>query len=287
MDYQTPGLASVLESLKAYAPANAQVQEQTYDAFTALQADAERDDDLEEGEYDPMSYDPSQPLTNTPQPQPLPQQLPLVTRTHSQTSPAQQQQHPPSALQHPQTLPKKTYPTPAYPPATIITWAPALRHVTSLSASNPDFIHRIRHLISTQHIHERQWHASRLSLMNRLSNREDSRLKLDSVLDSLGGNIKKRSREDELTPEEELRTYDRKVYKACLEMEKACVKDLGKLEVPFFCTMGGLGSKKKEEGEKEEGKKGEERNGKFREEELMVLQGRMIELLEDLCGGEE
>ncbi len=123
--------------------------------------------------------------------------------------------------------------------------------------------------------------------MNRLSNREDSRLKLDSVLGSLGGNIKKRSREDELTPEEELRIYDRKVYKACLEMEKACVKDLGKLEVPFFCTMGGLVSRKKEEGEKEEGKKGKKRNGKFREEELMVLQGRMIEVLEDLCGGEE
>ncbi len=117
--------------------------------------------------------------------------------------------------------------------------------------------------------------------MNRLSNREDSRLKLDSVLDSLGGNIKKRSREDELPPEEELRIYDRKVYKACQEMEKACVKELGKLEVPFFCTMGGLVSKKKE------GKKGEKRNGTVREEESMVLQGRMIELLEDLCGGEE
>lgn len=94
--------------------------------------------------------------------------------------------------------------------------------------------------------------------------------------------MKKRALEDEVSVEDDLRTYDKKVYKACQEMGAACVKELQKLEVPFFCTMRGLVTTKGE-GEK----KVEKKKGTIREEELMDLRGRMVQLLEDLCGSED
>lgn len=280
-DYQTPDLASVLKTLRAYAPSNAQFpdQQHTHDLIPSLQAEVRGDGDFEEGEYDPGGYDPTQPQTSTFQRQSTPRQLPFNPQPDYQHStPQQHQQRPPPTQQPPQPAPKKTYPTTAYPPSTITTWAPALRHITTLSASNPEFTLRIRPLITIQHTHERQWHAGRLALLQKLSAREASRSKLDSVLGSLGGNIEKRSREDELTPEQELIIYDRKVYKACQEMEAASVGELERLEVPFFCTMGELIS---EQGEK----RGQKRKGTVSREELAELRGRTVQLLEDLCGG--
>lgn len=71
--------------------------------------------------------------------------------------------------------------------------------------------------------------------------------------------------------------YDKKVYRACQEMVAATTKELAKLEVPFFCTTRGLVS----------GKGTVRTKGTITEDELVGLQKRMLELLEDLCGGEE
>ncbi|KAK4690124.1 hypothetical protein P7C71_g6600, partial [Lecanoromycetidae sp. Uapishka_2] len=298
MNYTTPGIASILETLRAYTPSNNHPQQYSnyaptqglYDSNVPLQTEAGGDDDLEEGEYDPMSYDPTQPLPTTYPPPDPPHQIPFTTRPELQPFTPQQvlQQNPSHIQQQPapqkpaQPAPKKTYQTPAYSPATITTWPPALRHITSLAANNLEFIHRIRHLITTQHTHERQWHSSRLTLVQKLSARGDSRSKLDSVLGSLGGNVTKNGGEKELSVDEELKIYDKKVHQACQEMEAACIKELRKLEVPFFCTMRGLVTEKGEAGKQIEKKK-----GTIREEELAVLMGRMLQLLEDLCGGEE
>lgn len=43
-------------------------------------------------------------------------------------------------------------------------------------------MHRIRHLIQTQHEHERQWWDGRVSLVTQQAGREEGRRKLNSVL---------------------------------------------------------------------------------------------------------
>lgn len=112
-----------------------------------------------------------------------------------------------------------------------------------------------------------------------MAGREEGRKKLDSVLGSLGGHIATSTSSD-LSEEQELKLYDRKVYKACKEMVAATGKELRKLEVPFFCLGEGLVSPKGD------GKAQEKRRGTISEQDLVQLRGRMMVLLEDLCGEE-
>lgn len=112
-----------------------------------------------------------------------------------------------------------------------------------------------------------------------MAGREEGRRKLDSVLGSLGGHVNA-SKVDELSEEQELKIYDRKVHKACKEMVAATMKELKKLEVPFFCIGEGLVS------EKGDGKAQGKRKGTISEHDLVELRGRMMVLLEDLCGEE-
>lgn len=116
-------------------------------------------------------------------------------------------------------------------------------------------------------------------MKKRLAGREEGRKKLDSVLGSLGGHVASSNCND-LSEEQEMKLYDRKVYKACKEMVNATMKELRKLEVPFFCVMEGLVSPKGD------GKAQGKRNGTISEAELGELRGRMMALLEDLCGEE-
>ncbi len=104
-------------------------------------------------------------------------------------------------------------------------------------------------------------------------------------MNALGGAINSSSStKDELSEEQELKMYDRKVHKACKEMAAATVKELGKLEVPFFCVVEGLVSGKGEgDGDGKARGKGK---GTISEGELGELRGRMMGLLEDLCGEE-
>ncbi|KAL2056776.1 hypothetical protein ABVK25_003171 [Lepraria finkii] len=277
--YQTPDLASVLRTLAAYAPAPTQApigQEKASPYHTEAR---DEDEELGGGEYDPAAIPSPSSVTPTQAPaytQPAPQQpLPATCTPPLQERQPVPQQAPPAIITPPPV--KKTYTTPQCPPATIITWAPALRHVTTLTNSNPEFNHRVKHLIKTQHQHEWQWWATREELTKRLHGRAASRTKLDSVLSSLGGKTASLNQTD-LPPEKELEIYDKKVvYRACQEMAAATTKELAKLEVPFFCTMKGLVS----------GKGKSKRKGKITEDELVGLQKRMLELLEDLCGGKE
>ncbi len=92
------------------------------------------------------------------------------------------------------------------------------------------------------------------------------------------------SSKDEVPAEQELAMYDRKVHKACREMAAATEKELRRLEVPFFCVGEGLvGEKGDGDGDGEARGK---RKGRISEQELVELRGRMMVLLEDLCGEE-
>lgn len=110
---------------------------------------------------------------------------------------------------------------------------------------------------------------------------------LASVGGGAGGAGAGETEEDDA--EAELRAYDRKVYGALREMAEATAKELARLGVPFFGTKAELvvrdgeeeGSREEKEEETTEGKELKE-SGKISERELRVLQGRMVELLEDM-----
>lgn len=302
-----PDLASILATLAASAPTHIGYPPPFRDTNVYQRGD-QATEELEEGEYDPEEdYDPSLPLITTPhhqlqpQIQPRPQQhqppylqaqsKPHTPQPQSIPQPYQQppnQHHPPIPPQQQQQQlqpqpttqtppPQKPPPPPGPPPSTITTYPPALRHTTHLTTSSPTFTTRIRHLICTQHTHERQWWSQRQTLLSTLSSRDEKKKKLDSVLESIGGKLGTTGGGGELSPEKEVEIFDRKVLRACREMEKEMRRELRALEVPFFCIKEDLILGKGEEGEK----------GKITQVELGKLQMRMIELLEDLCGEEK
>lgn len=78
--------------------------------------------------------------------------------------------------------------------------------------------------------------------------------------------------------------YDKKVHKACVEMVNATMAELQAIGVPFF------GLRREfvlQEGEDDQdmdsGVRKENGRKKLREEEVLALQKRVVELLEDLC----
>ena len=90
------------------------------------------------------------------------------------------------------------------------------------------------------------------------------------------------------SPEElaiELQTFDLKVYRAQIQMTKEFSAKLKSLGVPFFGTKGELVrlTKKEENGERASQTSGDGK-GVIDELELVKLQKKMINLLEDLCG---
>lgn len=82
---------------------------------------------------------------------------------------------------------------------------------------------------------------------------------------------------------DELRTYDLKVYKAQHQMVKEMSNRLKAHSVPFFGTRSDLVRRQSKGGEMEvAGVKGAP-DGRIDEAELVRLQRRMLDLLEDLC----
>ncbi|KAI9881277.1 MAG: hypothetical protein M1830_005563 [Pleopsidium flavum] len=172
---------------------------------------------------------------------------------------------------------------------TITDWPAALRHVMKTVARSDAIMARVKRMINVQHEHERQWWDGRQALLRKQEGRVEGRKKLDDVLRSVGGNVAASS--TVTTPEDdiaELRRYDMKVYKASIDMVKAMTAELTNLGVPFF----GMKSDVLRTRQKKEVLSGYEgvddliaigNKDKLGEDELMKLQKRMLELLEDLC----
>jgi len=223
------------------------------------------------------------------QPPPIPQYLPppleaqqrppLIPQHQPPPLDAQKQQPPPISQLQSTRLPAetgKTYSTPEPTPATLTTWAPALMYLASHLSSDSRVTQQIRHFIKTQHTHERQWWFSRLDLIKKLEGRNEKKRKLDSVLSSIGGKVGP-SNSSDLSPEKELEIFDKKVYRACKQMVAATTEELGKLEVPFFCTAKALVVEK--------GKV--KRKGMIYEEDLVKSQLKMLDFLEGWCEEEQ
>ncbi|KAJ5553183.1 hypothetical protein N7494_002561 [Penicillium frequentans] len=170
--------------------------------------------------------------------------------------------------------------TPTIDPSTITTWPAALRYVMRTVGQNEETQLRIRGLIRSQHNHERQWWKGREALLQRQGARGDKQKELDAVLRSIGAPVE--SKEGSTTEEDqaELTNYDTKIYKASVQMVDALTAELRGHQIPFFVLKKSLvrGSASSEE-----------LNGtsdvepKLSKSDLIDLQRRMLQLLEDLC----
>ena len=83
----------------------------------------------------------------------------------------------------------------------------------------------------------------------------------------------------------ELQTFDLKVYRAQTQMTREFSAKLKSLGVPFFGTKGELVRVPKKDGdEPKNSQTANDGEGTIDELELIKLQKKMINLLEDLCG---
>jgi len=190
--------------------------------------------------------------------------------------------------------------TPQVNPRTITTWPAAIRHVTFLATQNAHLAASIRKLIANQHDNERQWHASRVALLEKQKARVAGKRELDDVLRSVGALARMSSSDlgsnggvpgEGPTDIQELQLYDRKVHRAAVQMGKAMTADLETLGVPFFGIEPGLvydddntdsaaGISWKQMQKNDVVKP--DRKGMVGKGELRLLQRRMISHLEDM-----
>lgn len=161
-------------------------------------------------------------------------------------------------------------------PTTILEWSAGLRCAMKTVAKHENVIHEIRRLIKLQHEHEEQWWNGRNALIEKLKAREEGQKKLDEVLKAVGGASISGNVVVDIT--RELHTFDLKVYKAQIQMVREMNTKLRGLGVPFFGT--------KTELVRPANKKSDQPlDGKemINEVDLVKLQRRMLEMLEDLC----
>ncbi|KAJ5658328.1 uncharacterized protein N7484_001977 [Penicillium longicatenatum] len=170
--------------------------------------------------------------------------------------------------------------TPTIDPSTITTWPAALRYVMRTVGQNEETQLRIRGLIRSQHSHERQWWKGREALLQRQGARGDKQKELDAVLRSIGAPVE--SKETSTTEEDqaELKNYDAKIYKASMQMADALTAELRGHQIPFFVLKKSLVQDSTSSADLD-GTPGMDQ--KLSKPDLIELQRRMLQLLEDLC----
>ena len=206
---------------------------------------------------------------------------PPPSREKPITPPPILRQQPPS-LQQTTSTPKPAEirsqsSTPAVPDAsTITTWPAALKHVTRYLVTNEQIAARIKHLISEQQKHERQWWAGREALVARQEGRSGTSQQVAVLLKSLGGKEVPVGPSDPEANQAELDAYDKKVYAGLMAMAADFDRQLRSMGVPFYAIKHDLVVL--EDGpEKASALKGRVDKGELRE-----LQKKMLQTLEDL-----
>ncbi len=67
-------------------------------------------------------------------------------------------------------------------PRTITKWSSALRYVTKHVSQHEEIVARVRHLITSQHAHEKQWWGNREALVKVQEERVEGQRKVNEVL---------------------------------------------------------------------------------------------------------
>ncbi|KAJ5180474.1 hypothetical protein N7492_003684 [Penicillium capsulatum] len=175
--------------------------------------------------------------------------------------------------------------TPTVDPSTITTWSAALRHVMRTIGQDEEIQLRIRGLIRSQHNHERQWWKGREALVQKQQARGEKKKELDAVLSSIGAPVDSKDASSVQEDRAEIQNYDAKVYRASVQMAEALTAELRGLRVPFFVLQRSMikdssvaeGISSKSDGTHLDV------GPKLTRLELVDLQRRMLELLQDLC----
>ncbi|QSZ35371.1 hypothetical protein DSL72_008241 [Monilinia vaccinii-corymbosi] len=171
-------------------------------------------------------------------------------------------------------------------PSTITDWGAGLRCVMKTAAKHDHVLQKIRKMIKLQHEHEEQWWRGREALIEKQAARKEGQRKLEEVLRAVGGATSNGT--SNTSPEElarELETFDMKVYKAQTQMVREMNGELRNLGIPFFGTKSELvrvpGRSDAANGTGANVTEGEK--GVIDEEDLVKLQRKMLNILEDLC----
>ncbi|KAL4949763.1 hypothetical protein BDW69DRAFT_187989 [Aspergillus filifer] len=269
-----PNLNAILRTLSTFSNAN-QTTSQSHQQ-PGLPYNPNNEDGYEPPEAHPQILAQIQPQ---PQPQPQTQAPKLFNRTHPIPSPQLSTQEQPKQSS-----------------ANITTWPAALKQVMRTVATNEEIQRRIRHLITRQHEHELQWWNGRQALLEKQSARKEKKRELDEVLRKVGAPVDEKDVSTAAEDQAEIANYDAKVYRASRQMADAMLAELKALNVPFFCTSRSLvipdgDAADRGNSSNAAGGSGEtgtptaalEKQGRLSVDELVVLQKRMLELLQDLC----
>ncbi|KAJ5120434.1 Protein of unknown function DUF2458 [Penicillium bovifimosum] len=174
--------------------------------------------------------------------------------------------------------------------STITTWPEALRYVMRTVGQNEEIQSRIRGMIRSQHHHEKQWFEGRHALLKQQQSRPQKQRELDAVLRSIGAPVKEDDGSAEKEYAAELAAYDAKVHGAATQMSDALTAELRGLNVPFFTLRKDMIQEERDRNDPSApsnppvptvGYGGG--NPPISKSELVKLQRRMLELLEDLC----
>ncbi|KAL4946877.1 hypothetical protein BDV06DRAFT_2114 [Aspergillus oleicola] len=193
----------------------------------------------------------------------------------------------PHPIPSPQSQPQDK---PTASSSSITTWPAALRQVMRTVAQSEDIQQRIRYLIARQHDHERQWWKGREALLQKQSSRKEKKRELDEVLRKVGAPVDEKEVSTVAEDLAEITNYDAKVHRASKQMADAMLAELKALDVPFFCISKslvviteGMDKKTSSSSSGSPGSTTMDKQGKLSLEELVALQRRMLELLQDLC----
>ncbi|KAJ5178096.1 Protein of unknown function DUF2458 [Penicillium coprophilum] len=199
-----------------------------------------------------------------------------------------------SSLSKPSEDPRPPQPRITRPPtistsgsSTITTWPAALRHVMRTVGQNEETQARIRGIIRGQHRHEQQWFHGREALLKQQQGRPEKQKELDAVLRSIGAPVKEDDGSTEKEFAAEIAAYDAKVHRAAVQMADAIIAELRGLDIPFFTLRKELIQDTPSNAEASQSQSQTESNqiipSPIAKSELVKLQQRMLELLEDLC----
>ncbi|KAJ6139385.1 Protein of unknown function DUF2458 [Penicillium samsonianum] len=202
--------------------------------------------------------------------------------TPSQSKPSEDPRPPQPKITRPPTTS-----TSAPDSSTITTWPAALRHVMHTVGQNEETQARIRGVIRSQHRHEQQWFNAREQLLKQQQGRPEKQRELDAVLRSIGAPVKEEDGSTEKEFAAEIATYDAKVHRAAVQMADAIIAELRGLGIPFFTLRKELVQDTPSNIEVSQPRSQTESTGTtsspIAKSELVKLQQRMLELLEDLC----
>ncbi|KAF2834771.1 hypothetical protein M501DRAFT_963871, partial [Patellaria atrata CBS 101060] len=181
----------------------------------------------------------------------------------------------------PQT--RKDFPAPAptpppIDPATITEWSQGLRCISKIAVQNPKLKDILRKMMADQEKHEQMWWQGRVALLEKQAARVEGSQQLNSVLKSIGAlSIDMDDPNNEESRKRELEAYDTRVYNASSDMYKTMCAELKGLGVPFFGTKSDLILNPQD-------LETDHQRPKFKvtEAELLSLQRRMLEYLEDM-----